>query len=137
MESNTDKLLHDQGLRITAARRAVVSGLSDSSRALSASELHAAVERSGQEIDLVTVYRSLEALERCSIVSRVDRNREGWRYAVRSREHRHEVVCSRCGATAALDLCELDRVERMLERQTGFSNIHHALSFFGTCPQCR
>src|SRR4051812_7912943 len=131
MDSNSDQLLHSKGLRATAARRAVVDVLAEAPHALSATELHARVARRGDTVDLVTVYRSLETLERCSIVSRVDHSKDGWRYTVRSKGHRHEVVCSRCGAVAPLNACELDRIERGLERQTGFTNIHHALSFFG------
>ncbi|HVZ41185.1 MAG TPA: Fur family transcriptional regulator [Candidatus Kapabacteria bacterium] len=132
-----DTRLREHGLRVTVARRGVYHRLMEASEPQSAAQIEAVLHAAGITIDLVTVYRTLETLERCSLVMRVDRLHEGWRYAVRSRQHSHSIVCSECGSATPLDPCGLRRIEQDLELTTGYSNISHSLQFFGTCPECR
>lgn len=132
-----DERLKGQGLRVTSARRAIYMLLHQGPDPMSAAQIVASLHQAAVAIDLVTVYRTLETLERCGLVARVDRMPEGWRYAVRSKHHAHTIVCSDCGGASPLDICDLQRMERSLERATGFTNISHSLQFFGTCPSCR
>ena len=122
---------------MTQARRAVYELLAGSEEPLAVAEISSALQQHGTAIDLVTVYRTLETLERCGLVSRVDRLNDGWRYTTRTKEHHHIIVCSECGSTSPLDVCDLNRMEKSVERSTGFSNICHSLQFYGTCPNCR
>lgn len=122
---------------MTQARRAVYEILAGSKEPLAAAELSTMLQESGTGIDLVTVYRTLETLERCGLVARADRLQDGWRYSIRAKEHHHIIVCSDCGSTSPLDVCDLNRMEKSVERSTGFSNICHSLQFYGTCPDCR
>jgi Fur family ferric uptake transcriptional regulator len=132
-----DALLRLRGVRVTQARRSVFELLSGSALPLSASQIDGMLGNAGQSIDLVTIYRTLETLERCGLITRADRFNEGWRYMVISREHHHMIVCSECGSTSPLDVCDLNRIEKSLERTTGFTNIRHSLQFYGTCAGCR
>lgn len=140
MQSRADEIaaaLRRKGVRITQARRNIFDVLQGANEPLCAAQIAASLEEKGMAIDLVTVYRTLETLERCGLVARTDRLNDGWRYTVRAREHHHIIVCSACGSTSPLDACDLNRIERNLERSTGFTNIFHSLQFFGTCPDCR
>jgi len=130
------KALRAHGLRITAARQSVFSALDASPSPMAASQVIQHLEQSGESLDPVTVYRTLASLERCDLVMRIDRMKEGWRYTLRARSHSHTIVCAECGRTAALEHCELERLERALERSTGFINVRHALQFSGICPLC-
>lgn len=130
------KTLRARGLRITAARRAVFSVLEASPSPMATSQVIQQLEHNGESLDPVTVYRTLASLERCDLVMRIDRMKEGWRYALRARSHSHTIVCAACGRTAAMEHCELERLERALERSTGFINVRHALQFSGICPMC-
>ncbi|MBS1914088.1 MAG: transcriptional repressor [Bacteroidetes bacterium] len=132
-----DSRLREHGLRVTVARRGVYHRLLEASEPQSAAQIEMSLHAAGITIDLVTVYRTLETLERCSLVMRVDRLHEGWRYTVRSRQHNHSIVCSECGSATPLDACGLRRIEQDLELTTGYTNVSHSLQFFGTCPECR
>jgi len=59
------------------------------------------------------------------------------RYAFCSARHHHHLVCKRCGLVAEVPGCALQPVERELERQNNFAITDHALTFFGTCQECR
>lgn len=129
--------LRRRGLRITPARRSVVSVLSAAGEPLAVAQISERVALLGTRVDLVTVYRTVEALEQSGIVARNDRVGECWRYELRSGTHRHSITCGRCGAVAPLDGCRLAEIERSLEQATGFRDIHHSLQFYGTCPDCQ
>jgi Fur family ferric uptake transcriptional regulator len=135
--SQIDKILKEQGIRVTQARRSIFDALLRSADPLSAAQIDETLQTAGISIDLVTVYRTLDTLERSGLITRIDRPADGWRYAPRSRTHCHSIVCSACGATSPLDRCELERLETQLARSTGFANISHSLQFFGTCPDCQ
>lgn len=128
--------LRQQGVRVTNARRLTYEILQEAAEPLSVAQIAALLQHDGTSIDLVTVYRTLETLERCGLVARIDRLNDGWRYATRAKEHHHIIVCSECGGTSPLDVCDLNRIEKNVERSTGFTNIFHSLQFFGTCPDC-
>lgn len=132
-----DSTLKAFGMRITQARRSVYECLHASDEPLSASDVFSLLQNREILIDLVTIYRTLDTLERCDLLVRVDRLHEGWRYAVRSQDHHHSITCSVCGGISPLDVCELARLEQSLERETGFTNIRHSLQFYGTCPKCQ
>jgi Fe2+ or Zn2+ uptake regulation protein len=129
--------LRRRGMRVTPARRSVVAVLADAPGPLAVAQISEAIAARGTRVDLVTVYRTVEALEQSGIVARNDRVGECWRYEIRSRAHRHSITCGRCGTTAPLDGCRLAEIERSLEQATGFSDIHHSLQFYGTCPACQ
>jgi Fe2+ or Zn2+ uptake regulation protein len=140
MSSHDDDIaaaLKGQGIRVTQARRSVYQALSASNEPLSASHLDEALRAGGISIDLVTVYRTLDTLERCGLITRVDRLHEGWRYAIRQKEHHHSITCSACGSSAPLEACDLQRIESALAARTGFADVHHSLQFYGVCPQCQ
>ena len=132
-----DLALRERGVRVTGARRIVYRILLEAPAPLSASEVDQALSGSERSIDLVTVYRTLETLEKCGLVTRIDRLAQGWRYAPRAKDHSHQITCSRCGASSPLEHCDLERLEKSLERVTGFADIHHSLQFYGTCPGCQ
>lgn len=132
-----DDLLRSRGLRSTPARRAVLTVLNETDEPLAVAGISERIAALGTSVDLVTVYRTVEALERSGIVARNDRVAECWRYEMRSSAHRHSITCGVCGATAPLDGCRLAEFERGLAEATGYSDIHHSLQFYGTCPACQ
>lgn len=135
--TSIDERLRSSGLRSTPARRAVLAVLSQAGEPLAIAQIHELVGAGGTGVDLVTIYRTIEALEQSGIVARNDRVGECWRYEIRSSSHRHTITCSRCGAAAPLDGCRLAELERGLETATGYRGIHHSLQFYGTCPACQ
>ena len=60
--------LNEQGYRITGARRAVVETMAANVRALTPIEVYDMARESYPALGLVTVYRTLEALEKQGLV---------------------------------------------------------------------
>ncbi len=100
----------------------------------SAEELHKKIGGTG--CDVVTVYRSLQAMEEIGVVRRCDFGDGTYRYEFNDGEHHHHhIICRVCRSVETLDVCVADGLERMA-RQKGYQKVTHTLEIFGVCPKC-
>ena len=125
------------GHRATPQRTAVIAALMAQRTYVTAQDLHAALRRMQPHLGLATVYRALELLVGCGLAESFPQSNNEMRYAFCSAQHHHHLVCNRCGLVAEVPGCALQAVERDLERQSRFAITDHALTFFGTCQDCR
>jgi Fe2+ or Zn2+ uptake regulation protein len=108
--------------------------LAEASRPLSAEEIHAAA--GDGTLDLVTVYRSLGALDEAGILQRHPLERGRSLYALVSPgHHHHHVICRRCGRIERLPGCDTSRLEAAA-RSKGFADLTHIMEIYGICPAC-
>lgn len=129
-----DKLTN-AGLRITKQRKAILEVLSVSENPMSAEETHKHLAEG--ICDLVTVYRSLEQLERTGVAQLGVRENGTKVYCLsHGHDHHHHLTCRSCGRTERVDLCmgvELEKVGKSY----GFTDMTHVMEVFGTCPDCK
>ncbi len=100
---------------------------------LTAEEVRARVA----DVDLVTVYRTLQSLHAAELAHEV-RFKDGvMRYEL-SGGHHHHLVCTDCGVVEELEACDVEPLEKkVLKNSRGFKTIsEHALEFFGLCNKC-
>ncbi len=129
------EVLRAHGQRVTQPRKAVLQVLTREHGPFTAEELHARLKDG--LCDLVTVYRSLAALEEQGLVRRCDFGDGSYRYEFNTGEHHHHhVICRSCRSVRTLDFCVADSLER-LARQMGYSHVSHTLEIFGLCPKCQ
>lgn len=136
-ESNYETLLRTHGLRATIQRVALVREMDRADRPLGIGELQERV--STGSIDTVTFYRILEALTEAGLVRKVNLRHGHMDYElVRSEDHHHHMVCTKCGTIESFDWCPDTRLRASILKKTKhFSSIDdHALEFFGVCDQC-
>lgn len=125
--------LRSAGLRITAPRKRILEILSQSLKPLSSEEVHARLKT----VDLVTVYRTLVAMEETEIVRRADFGDGVRRYEFAGSEHHHHyVICRVCQKTEAFDACPFTPTKKALEKK-GFRKIQHTLEVFALCEDCQ
>ncbi|MFF5980472.1 Fur family transcriptional regulator [Streptomyces olindensis] len=125
------------GLRSTRQRRAVLDALGRCREFVSAQELHALLADSGSTVGLTTVYRTLRELDRAGFVD-VVRDEGGERlYLGRpAGEHRHHLICRRCGRSRPVDAEAVEEWAARLSRSTGFTELEHTLELTGVCGPC-
>ena len=134
--------LRQKGLRITANRRAILKVLLSAEVPLSLKQIQAgAVEHGldGDPPDFVTVFRMMTLLEDLKLAHKVDLGWASNHYEMTdSRHHRAYLVCTDCGHVTPLELpCPVERLERRISREHGFTQLTHSLEFFGRCGACR
>lgn len=128
------EILQKAGLRVTAPRIEVLKVLIKEHGPFSIEALHAKVKRKG--VDLATVYRSAETLERAGIVIMIDFRDGISRYEFRSEEnHHHHVICLCCRKSETVEKCTAGKMDKMVLAR-GFAKVFHSLEVFGLCPTC-
>lgn len=122
--------LHARGLRVTPQRERVL----DAVRAMG----HATPEQisdAAPEIDLTTVYRTLELLEELGLVRHTHLDHGAPAYRPAEDDHVH-VVCHHCGTVVDAPSALADELERRLREERGFALDRAHLTVFGRCSAC-
>ena len=126
--------LHAHGMRVTEPRKAMLAMLTREHGPFSAEEVHHKL--TGRGCDVVTVYRSLQAMEEIGVLRRCDFGDGTYRYEInQGAHHHHHIVCRSCRSVVVLDQCVAGKLERVA-RDMGYANISHTLEIFGVCPKC-
>ena len=129
------RTLHERGLRMTPQRQLVL----DAVRALghaTPEQVCARVQREAPAVNITTVYRSLDLLERLGVVRHTHLGHGAPNYSVHEHEHVH-LVCHGCGAVTEVPTDAMTGLAERLAAETGFALdvTHVALS--GHCRDCQ
>lgn len=128
-------ILKSNALKNTKSRTAVLRILEEHAAPMTAEEVHA-LAAAMAELSLSTTYRTLATLSDKGIVLRNLSQDGKYYYQLNSHQHRHHLICTRCGTLIPIDGCPLDELERHLCEKTGFKITGHNLEFLGLCPKC-
>ncbi len=137
LENEWLRQLEERGSRLTGPRRAIVHVLARSRRALEPLELYEIVRKDAPGVGLVTVYRTLEALEELGLVQRIHESGGCRRYLRAPQGHQHVLLCTRCGQAELFDGDDLSPLFAQVAARWGYSVQDHWLQLFGLCPKCR
>lgn len=125
--------------RSTAKQRAVLEVLREQENFRSAQQLYLAVRRHRQlQIGLTSVYRILHSLaaDRIAETQRAEDGETLYRLRTGT-DHRHYLVCRRCGRAVAFTPFGIEEHTRRLSRQHDYSEVTHHVDLYGVCPGCR
>jgi Fur family ferric uptake transcriptional regulator len=128
--------LREQGYRLTPQRNLIWEVLRDAGRHMTAEEVAAEVRRTLPDVNVSTVYRTLELLVSLDLV--VETRLEGVAayYEVTPEPSHHHYVCTTCGAVGHFGDELLAPVRDELGRQD-FSAGQIQVTAFGVCGRCR
>jgi Fur family ferric uptake transcriptional regulator len=129
------RTLRGRGLRLSAARRLVLSALFASGRPLSAEEIASGAGGLVPPGDLASVYRNLETLEALGVVRHMHLGHGPGRYAPAARQD-ELAACERCGACAVLPAETAGAVRALVRAAVGFEPRFHHFPLAGLCPGC-
>lgn len=130
------KKLTDKGYRLTPQRLMIVSAIENSDGHISAEEIYAQVAAKYPQVNISTVYRTLELLKQLGLVIETDFGEGRVRYHPADKGHHHHLVCTGCGAVIDLDESLLSSLQGMLLRKYKFSADLKHLAIFGRCNKC-
>lgn len=125
------RALRERGMRLSAPRRLILKALFAARRPVSADE----IARSA-ELELTSVYRNLEALERHGLVQHVHLGHGAGLYALVGEGEREYLCCERCGAVRVVTPEELGPVKHMVSDLFGYQTRFTHFALVGFCPQC-
>jgi len=130
-----EKLRHS-GHKVTPQRITIIDIMLNSSELLTPSALYDKVHKVDPEVGEVTVYRTLNILEKMGLVCSVHTGENTHSYIRRPPEHHDHLICSGCGKVVNFTNCNLSKLEKELMQETEFTIQNHRLDFFGKCREC-
>jgi Fur family transcriptional regulator, ferric uptake regulator len=127
--------LHERGLRMTPQRQLVL----DAVRALdhaTPEQICAQVQRSAPAVNITTIYRTLDLLDRIGLVRHTHLGHGAPTYSAQEHQHLH-LVCHGCGEVTELPTALMDGLVADLADRSGFALDVSHLALSGLCASCQ
>lgn len=129
--------LKNLGYRLTPQRLMIASAIENSHDHISAEEIYSQVLGKYPNINISTIYRTLELLEQLGLVTETDLGGGRVRYHPADKGRHHHLICQECGTVVDLDEAALSSLKDALLREYDFiADLRH-LGIFGRCIKCR
>ena len=125
------------GVRMTRQRAIVLQALCELEGHGSAEEVYKQATLHRRDLDLSTVYRTLERLRDLRILSQTDLGRGCAEFEVVTDRPHHHLVCRGCGKVIDLDHSYLASAAQSIRQEFGFEPIFDHFAIFGWCRECR
>lgn len=125
------------GLRITHQRVLILQALCELNGHASAEQVYERVAMHRRDVDLSTVYRTLERLRDVRILSQTDLGRGCVEFEVVASLPHHHLVCHACGQVQELPHGYLASLTSAIRRDLDFEPMLDHLAVFGLCSRCR
>ncbi|MFF5860330.1 Fur family transcriptional regulator [Streptomyces sp. NPDC012751] len=132
---NTAEELRGAGLRVTAARVALLETVRDGDH-LGVEAIASGVRDRVGHISLQAVYEALHAMTAAGLVRRIEPAGHPARFEGRVGDNHHHIVCRSCGAVTDVDCAVGDAPCLTASDDRGFVIDEAEVVYWGTCPGC-
>jgi Fe2+ or Zn2+ uptake regulation protein len=129
--------LQQIGCRLTLPRQAVVATLCEARQPLSPLEIYDQARQIYHQLGLVTVYRTLERLERVALVRRVSLGGKGLAYLPAQSDADVLLLCRLCGQVEQVHEQTLELLLQHVGQKLGYQIAAQTLEISGTCANCQ
>ena len=129
--------LKDKGYRLTPQRMMILDAVEAADDHISAEEIYTHVCERYPNLNISTVYRTLELLKELELVTETDMGDGRVRYHSIRKGHHHHLVCHKCGNIIDMDESVLSPLKSVLSRDYGFEAELRHMAIFGLCRDCR
>lgn len=128
--------VRSHGLRVSTSRRMVLEALFKTDVPVSAERIASGLGGQLPPLDLASVYRNLETLERHGVVRHVHLGHGPGLYALAGSGEREYLVCERCDRVRTVHAGELDAVRELIAREFGYRARFSHFPIVGLCADC-
>ncbi|MBU2603067.1 MAG: transcriptional repressor [Actinobacteria bacterium] len=135
MSHHATRTLRELGYRLTPQRTLVWDVLRAHGSHMSAEEVCERVNRHFPNVNISTVYRTLDLLVALNLVRETLLGPEHRTFEIEEEDSHHHLVCRECGSVEHIHDPDLGDLPASLERSTGF--VTHEVNVFGSCRACR
>ena len=138
MAKNGDILskLSEKGYRLTPQRMMILEAVEAAEDHISAEEIYTRVCERYPNLNISTVYRTLELLKELGLATETDMGDGRVRYHSIKKGHHHHLVCQNCGKITDLDEAALAPLKDALYQDYGFTADLKHMAIFGRCKKC-
>jgi Fur family transcriptional regulator, ferric uptake regulator len=125
-----------RGGRVTNSRRLLLHALFDTPRDRTAEEIAAEIQANNPDVNLSTIYRNLDELERLGVIVHAHLAHGPATYHLAALAHGH-LVCEECGATIEAPGEVFTGLAKTAQSRYGFEIHPYHFAVPGRCQQCR
>jgi Fe2+ or Zn2+ uptake regulation protein len=129
-----EKLLKDNGYKLTKQRHAILEILEENSP-LTAEEILTQITAK-RKINLSTVYRNLAILLHLGLIRKTNSVGQADRFEIVKHHCTHSLLCLICGEKVTFSNCVFDQIVQEVESETRYQIKHHNFEIYGVCPKC-
>ena len=130
-----ENYLKENGIRVTVGRISILNIIEASDKGLSADSIYTECKKQENNLNLSTIYRTLELLEEKNVIKKI--NIDGPAIFVLKKEnHKHILQCDVCHKSVEIP-CPMEEIEEAIKAQVGFSLTKHKLELNGICDKCK
>lgn len=132
-----EQIFKDNNIKKTHGRMCILQVLKENKNALDVENIMVKCVEKGLNIDLSTVYRTLELFCRLKIAEKYDFGDGKYSYSIKNNGHKHVLECSLCHKEIEID-CPMQQVRESIKNQTGFTLIEPEFDekINGLCSEC-
>jgi Fur family ferric uptake transcriptional regulator len=129
--------LKGRGLRMTPQRQLILDAIASMRGHISADQVHQQVIRQFPDVNVTTVYRTLEVLEELGLMRHTHFHNGVAQYQRTDEAPHHHLVCTTCGGETELDVELLQPLTQELQRRYGFKSDLAHTAIVGVCRNCQ
>jgi Fe2+ or Zn2+ uptake regulation protein len=136
VEQPSTEVLRSRGLRVTAARLAVLETLAELPAHVTVEQVEQSARKRLGAISTQAVYDIMRALHEVGLVRRIEPAGSAALFETRVGDNHHHLVCRDCGITVDVD-CVLGAAPCLTPGSAaGFEVDEAEVIFWGRCPEC-
>ena len=126
------------GYRLTPQRLMILRCVEEAGSHISAEEIYAQVRLPYPQMNISTVYRTMELVKELGLVTETDFGDGRARYHCMGKGHNHHhLVCEKCGDIIDIEESILSPLWSTIQEKHNFKVDMKHLAFFGVCPRCQ
>jgi Fur family ferric uptake transcriptional regulator len=136
MGSMWDEELRARGYRVTPQRQLVLEAIAGLDHA-TPEEIAAQVQKTARGVNISTIYRTLELLDKLGLVTHTHLNHGAPTYHLATDADHVHLVCQICGRVSEVPPEGIRTLVVALDEEQGFETDVTHLTVFGRCADCR
>ncbi len=127
-----------KGHRFTKSRELICEILENSGHAhFTVDELYKKVTKKSSEVDLATVYRTLELLGQIGLIAHLHQAHGSGIYFLRNEENIMHLICMSCERIIDISFETFTKINKLLMKETKFKSINNNFIYSGICENCK
>ena len=124
-------ILHKEGLRYTAQRKAVWDEIRESQEHRDAEDIYLSLRTKSIRVSRATVYRTIDLLVKNNLVRKMDVGDGRSRYEPRLDDNHHDhMICTETGDIIEFFDEELELLQEKIARKQGYTVVRHVHQLF-------
>ena len=129
--------IRNTGLKVTEPRLKILSVFDKSkARHLSAEDIHDTLKAKSVVVGMATIYRALANFEKAGILNKSTFDDGRAIYEINEGPHHDHIVCVDCGNVEEFVDEEIEKRQKKIANQKGYSLKSHSLVLYGSCSEC-